>query len=82
MDADGLVDLVAAVHGDIDAYDIERGNLHTQGYGLEPSISGIPGVGGPAWPACTPVDRCKKLGDAWTVRARARVACVSRTGPT
>ena len=62
MDADGLVDLVAAVHGDIDAYDIERGNLHAQGYGLEPSISGIPGVGGPAWPACTPGERCKKLG--------------------
>jgi hypothetical protein len=49
MDADGLVDLVAVVHGDIDHYDIVQGN------GFNP----LPGVPGPLepdlfapWPAC------------------------------
>jgi RHS repeat-associated protein len=49
MDSDGLPDLVAAVHGDIDTYDVERGNL--PGYeGGEPPLPGIPGVG--QWPSC------------------------------
>ena len=62
--ADGLPDLVAAVHGNIDSYDIERGNLvdGTGDYrGGEPSMSGIPGLLG--WPSCPGVvDRCKDLG--------------------
>jgi RHS repeat-associated protein len=51
-DSDGLIDLVTAVHGSSNWYDIERGNLlapdnFTLG---EPSISGIPGLN--AWPPC------------------------------
>jgi RHS repeat-associated protein len=61
MDADGLVDLVAAVHGKIDAYDIERGNRPNY-QGGEPSISGIPGV--EQWPSCSgsAMQRCVDLG--------------------
>ena len=44
VDGDGLPDLVAAVHGDIDAYDIERGNRVNYSGG-EPGISGIPAAG-------------------------------------
>jgi RHS repeat-associated protein len=60
--ADGLPDLVAAVHGDIDSYDIERGNLQVTGDydDGEPSISGIPAA--LQWPACPQVDRCKDFG--------------------
>jgi RHS repeat-associated protein len=70
MDADGLVDLVAAIHGNTHVYDVEYGNLvdgpddyrsHTEGgvyHSGEPSISGIPHAG--EWPACpTEADRCK-----------------------
>ena len=69
VDSDGLVDLVAAVHGDIDNYDIELGNLLDNGAirAPEPSISGLPGTGNPAvpWPACpgTEVERCHDFGD-------------------
>ncbi|MFN0246110.1 MAG: toxin TcdB middle/N-terminal domain-containing protein [Kofleriaceae bacterium] len=64
VDSDGLVDLVAAVHGKIDAYDIERGNLvsgpNDYRWG-EPAMSGIPGVG--QWPACPgQQQRCADLG--------------------
>ena len=59
-DGDGLTDLVAAIHGDIDNYDVERGN--NIGYEAgEPTISGIPGLG--QWPACPgQQDSCKDLG--------------------
>jgi RHS repeat-associated protein len=59
MDGDGLTDLVAAVQGDIDSYDIERGNVpgFTDG---EPSIWGIPGIN--QWPSCPrDQDKCKSL---------------------
>jgi RHS repeat-associated protein len=59
MDSDGLVDLVTAVQGDIDSYDIERGN-ETNYTGGEPSMYGIPGLN--QWPACpTQAKRCKRL---------------------
>jgi hypothetical protein len=65
MDADGLVDLVTAVHGDIDSYDIERGNDATPlDYTLgEPSMFGIPAFG--QWPSCSAdlVKPCKRFGD-------------------
>jgi hypothetical protein len=54
-DADGLVDLVAAVNGSINVYDIEKGNNLNFNAG-EPSMYGIPGYGVPgtpgAWPPC------------------------------
>lgn len=59
MDGDGLTDLVAAVHGDIDSYDIERGNIvgFTDG---EPNLWGIPGIN--QWPSCPlDQDKCKSL---------------------
>ena len=61
VDADGLTDLVAAAHGDIDAYDIEIGSLPAYFPG-EPAMPGIPEHG--TWPPCPgePVDRCKDLG--------------------
>ncbi|MGE3543578.1 MAG: toxin TcdB middle/N-terminal domain-containing protein [Kofleriaceae bacterium] len=63
MDADGLVDLVAAVHGNIQRYDIDHGyGLDEFGNPLlpEPHFWGS----SPAdWPACpSPVDRCKDVG--------------------
>ncbi|MGE0400908.1 MAG: toxin TcdB middle/N-terminal domain-containing protein [Kofleriaceae bacterium] len=59
-DGDGLVDLVAAPHGDIDVYDIERGNR--PGYnGGEGPLPGIPGVG--QWPSCNGLpETCVDLG--------------------
>ncbi|MFN0247623.1 MAG: SpvB/TcaC N-terminal domain-containing protein, partial [Kofleriaceae bacterium] len=68
-DSDGLIDLVAAVHGDIDTYDIELGNMLDNGQvrAPEPSISGLPGTGTPnvPWPACpgTEVERCQDFGN-------------------
>ncbi len=59
MDADGLVDLVTAVHGDIDAYDIERGNAVDEdcNYHDEPALFGT-------WPACpSETDTCVDLGE-------------------
>ena len=78
MDADGLVDLVAAVHGDINTYDIVQGNGLFNGVQRPPE----PDLFGP-WPACpghaiTPnvfepgqVETCKDvdascMADAWT----------------
>ncbi len=58
--ADGLPDLVAAVHGDIRAYDIVRGNDGSQ-TPLSPTESpfGVP------WPACpAQFDRCKDVSQA------------------
>jgi RHS repeat-associated protein len=49
---DGLVDLVAAVQGTIDAYDIVEGN--------DPTLTNDPEPFGP-WPACPTMDRCKQL---------------------
>lgn len=57
VDSDGLVDLVTAVHGDVDWYDIERGNMkpnpkNRNDYsGGEPPMYGMPGLNG--WPACS-----------------------------
>ncbi len=64
MDSDGLPDLVAAVHGDIDYYDVERGNM-VQFVNGEPPISSIPGVG--QWPACDTRnhDTCYQLTDCF-----------------
>lgn len=59
-DGDGLTDLVAAVHGDTDYYDIERGNL---GAGTEPVPFGMPN-----WPACPGVELCKDLGNCLAER--------------
>ncbi|MDX2094205.1 MAG: toxin TcdB middle/N-terminal domain-containing protein, partial [Kofleriaceae bacterium] len=60
-DSDGLTDLVAAIHGDINMYDPELGNRtgHQQGETPRP---GIPGFG--QWPGC-PVEpsTCHQLGD-------------------
>jgi RHS repeat-associated protein len=75
VDSDGLVDLVAAVHGDIDTYDIELGNRLNE-FGQvrppEPSISGLPGTGNPnvLWPACpgTEVERCHDFGNCLVER--------------
>ena len=78
MDADGLVDLVAAVHGDIGYYDIVQGNGLFNGAPRPPE----PDLFGP-WPACpgqavTPnvfepgqVETCKDvdascMAGAWT----------------
>ena len=47
MDADGLVDLVAAVHGNINTYDIVQGNGLFNGVQRPPE----PDLFGP-WPAC------------------------------
>ena len=47
MDADGLVDLVAAVHGNINIYDIVQGNGFFNGAPRPPE----PNLFGP-WPAC------------------------------
>lgn len=59
IDGDGLVDLVAAAHGNIKWYDIEQGNL--PGFGPEPDRFG-------PWPACpTAMDRSP--GD-WPLETR------------
>ncbi|MBX3159707.1 MAG: hypothetical protein KF773_27300 [Deltaproteobacteria bacterium] len=75
MNGDGLVDLVAAVHGDTDDYDIDHaypgapgfcpgGALHC----AEPQLFG-------AWPACpTSTDSCRDLGSTCMGAAR---TCVS-----
>ncbi|MGJ0492828.1 toxin TcdB middle/N-terminal domain-containing protein [Methylobacter sp.] len=66
MDADGLVDLVAAVHGDINVYDIVQGNNLFNGAPLPPE----PDLFGP-WPACPPqMDRCKAISASCTEAAR------------
>lgn len=90
VDGDGLPDLVAAVHGNINAYDIERGNRLNYAGG-EPSISGIPAAG--HWPACPGQgDRCKDFGAClkgamacpngvcttdWNVVNRCLISCAS-----
>ncbi|MBA3802928.1 MAG: hypothetical protein H0X22_08485, partial [Acidimicrobiia bacterium] len=63
MDGDGLVDLVAAAHGDIDHYDIARGNR--VGYDLPQEPFG-------PWPACpgTLLDRCKETSAACAAPSR------------
>ena len=68
VDSDGLVDIVAAPHGDIDRYDIELGSRFQNLPGEAP-ISGIPGV--LAWPTCPATgDRCKALDDCLERTAR------------
>ncbi len=65
MDNDARPDLVAAVHGNVSVYDIERGSSSVgPGYDAgEPSMSGIPAMN--AWPACPgQMDRCKDVGRA------------------
>ncbi|MBA3391790.1 MAG: hypothetical protein H0T89_04050 [Deltaproteobacteria bacterium] len=56
-DADGLTDLVTAVHGDIAHYDIVKGDL------LDPSGTPYPTTPEPfgAWPPCPQMDRCKQV---------------------
>ena len=65
MDTDGLVDLVAAVHGDIDAYDIVQGNALDNGAlrAPEPWLFG-------GWPACPDIDRCKQIDESCIAGAR------------
>ncbi len=65
VDSDGLVDLVTAVHGSSNYYDIERGNrVDIVGFNAgEPSMSGIPALN--MWPPCPgvgTVDRCADTG--------------------
>ena len=55
-DGDGLTDLVAAVHGDSDYYDIELGNAAP--VPQEPLPFNLP-----SWPACPGVKLCKDLGN-------------------
>ena len=65
MDSDGLVDLVAGIHGNINYYDVERGDWNENGAdftGGEPSMFGIPGYD--QWPACPTTDICRDMGDA------------------
>jgi len=59
VDADGLTDLVAAIHGSIDRYDVDLGSLPGPPGTLEPKPFGIS-----AWPSCpgTQVDQCRDLG--------------------
>ncbi len=80
MDSDGLVDLVAAVHGSIDWYDIDRGNrVNAQDdyTGGEPSMFGLPGHAD--WPACpTGFDRCVDLGPLRDMRTCSGGACTIR----
>lgn len=65
-DGDGLVDLVTAVNGSSNFYDIERGNLHigSDDFTLgEQNQFGIPSLNG--WPPCPgqgAVDRCADTG--------------------
>ena len=65
MDGDGLVDLVAAVHGDIDVYDIALGNTIVNGAPrpAEPDLFG-------PWPACPAMDRCKAVDPTCIAAAR------------
>ncbi|HWU91506.1 MAG TPA: toxin TcdB middle/N-terminal domain-containing protein, partial [Kofleriaceae bacterium] len=65
MDADGLVDLVAAVHGDIDAYDVVQGNALDQGAPRAPE----PWLFGD-WPACPRMDRCRQVDESCLAGAR------------
>ena len=66
MDADGLVDLVAAVHGDTGVYDIVQGNGFFEGQPRPPE----PDLFGP-WPACpSQMDRCKAISASCTAAAR------------
>jgi RHS repeat-associated protein len=57
IDGDGLVDLVTAIHGDSDSYDIVQGN---EPRFLYPTMHPEPQPFGP-WPACPTEDRCKAL---------------------
>ncbi len=66
MDADGLVDLVAAVHGHTDVYDIVQGDGFFEGQPRPPE----PDLFGP-WPACpAQMDRCKAVSASCTAAAR------------
>jgi len=63
MDGDGLPELVAAVHGSTDRYDIVRGNDVPGGSPYEPALFGTVPIpsGMPSCSAPLP-DRCKALG--------------------
>lgn len=54
-DGDGLTDLVTAIHGDSDTYDVEMGGLT----GLESPEAPF-NLG--TWPACPGIQICKELG--------------------
>lgn len=71
IDGDGLVDLVAAVHGDSDTYDIVQGN---ESRFLYPTPTPEPELFGP-WPVCPTEDRCKAL-DVLCVQAATHCSTV------
>jgi RHS repeat-associated protein len=79
MDSDGLVDLVAAIHGNINVYDPELGNrvghyLGNPPYDGEPAMPGIPGYG--EWPVCPGnTDRCVSVGDCFDREAAPAQTC-------
>lgn len=64
VDGDGLVDLVAAVHGNINRYDIEQGNTVPFLGHSEPPLFG-------AWPTCpSQADRCADISSTCETQAR------------
>ena len=74
MDGDGLTDLVAAVHGDSDYYDVELGNGAT---GSQTQVPEPVPFGMQSWPACPGVQLCKDLGAC--LGARSSDTCAAGT---